>query len=85
VLIHEALAPPLGTGALLCEGRELRLARGQGQDPFYNLGTFEHILETIRAVEREHAKGRIVARVGKGGHWGLRLVALLHDIAGCKV
>ena len=85
VPIHEALGPPLDKGALLREVRELRLARGQGQGPFYHLDTFEHILETVRAVERELAKGRIVARMGKGGHWGLRLVALLHDIAGCKV
>jgi hypothetical protein len=85
VPIHEVLALPLDKGALLAEVRELRLARGQRQDPFYHLGTFEHILETVWAVERELAKGRIVARMGKGGHWGLRLVALLHDIAGCKV
>ena len=85
VPIHEVLALPLDKGALLAEVRELRLARGQGQDPFYHLGTFEHILETVWAVERELAKGRIVASMGKGGHWGLRLVVLLHDIARCKV
>jgi poly(A) polymerase len=79
--IHEALAPPLDTGALLHEVPELRLTRGQGQGPFHHLDTFEHILETVRGVEREFAEGRIGAKVGEGGYWGLRLVALLHDIA----
>ena len=68
--IHEVLALPLDKGALLAEVRELRLARGQGQDTFYHLDTFEHIIETVRAVERELAKGRIVARMGKGGTGG---------------
>ena len=79
--IHEALAPPLDAGALFREVPELRLARGQGQGPFHHLDTFEHIFETVRGVERELAEGQIGARVGEGGHWGLRLVALLHDIA----
>ena len=79
--IHEALAPPLDAGALLREVPELRLARGQEQSPFHHLDTFEHILETVRGVERELVEGRIGARVDEEGYWGLRLVGLLHDIA----
>ena len=79
--IYEALAPPLDTGALLREVPELRLARGQGQSPFHHLDTFDHILETVRGVERELVEGRIGARVDEEGYWGIWLVGLLHDIA----
>jgi poly(A) polymerase len=60
---------------------ELRLARNQGQGPFHHLDTFEHILETVRAVEREHVEDRVGARVSEEGYYGLRIVGLLHDVA----
>jgi len=67
--------------ALLREVPELRLARNQGQGPFHHLDTFEHILETVRGVEKELAEDRIGARVGEEGGRGLRIVCLLHDVA----
>ena len=60
---------------------ELRLARNQEQGPFHHLDTFEHILETVRGVERELVEDRIGARVGEEGDYALRVVALLHDVA----
>jgi poly(A) polymerase len=81
VPIHEALEHPLDVGTLLREVPELQLARGQGQGAFHHLDTLEHILDTIRCVEMELAEGRIGARVGKEGRYGLLLVGLLHDIA----
>ncbi len=72
---------PLDAEVLLDEVPELRLARGQGQGPFHHLDTFQHILETIRCVERELDEGRIGARVSEGAREGLRVAALLHDVA----
>jgi poly(A) polymerase len=60
---------------------ELRLAQNQGQGPFHHLDTLEHILETVRGVERELTEGRVGARVGEEGRSGLRVVGLLHDVA----
>jgi poly(A) polymerase len=60
---------------------ELRLAQNQGQGPFHHLDTLEHILETVRGVERELAEGRVGARVDEEGRCGLRIVGLLHDVA----
>jgi HD domain-containing protein len=60
---------------------ELWLARGQEQGPYHHLDIFEHILETIRGVEKELAESRVGARVGEEGREGLRVVGLLHDIA----
>jgi poly(A) polymerase len=81
VPIREALEPPLDAATLLREVPELQLARGQGQGPFHHLDTLEHILETVRAVERELAEGQIGARVGEERHYELLIVGLLHDIA----
>lgn len=60
---------------------ELRLAQNQGQGPFHHLDTLEHILETVRGVEREFAEDRVGARVDEEGRCGLRVVGLLHDVA----
>lgn len=79
--IHEALEQPLDAETLLRKVPELRLARDQGQGPFHHLDTLEHILETVRGVERELVEGRIGARVSEGGREGLLLAGLLHDIA----
>jgi poly(A) polymerase len=76
-----ALEHPLDEEALLLEVPELRLARNQGQGPFHHLDTFEHILETVRGVEKEIVEGRIGARVDEEGDRGLRIVGLLHDVA----
>lgn len=79
--IHEALEPPLDVEGLLEAVPELRLARGLEQSPYHHLDTLEHILETIRRVERELEEGRLGARVEPDRVAGLRLVGLLHDIA----
>ncbi|MCA1731657.1 MAG: hypothetical protein LC751_20325, partial [Actinobacteria bacterium] len=60
---------------------ELRLARNQGQGPFHHLDILEHILETVRGIERELSEGRIGAKIGEEGRYGLRIVGLLHDVA----
>jgi len=60
---------------------ELRLAQNQGQGPFHHLDTLEHILETVRGVEREFIEDRIGARIDEEGRRGLRVVGLLHDVA----
>jgi poly(A) polymerase len=60
---------------------ELRLAQNQGQGPFHHLDTLEHILETVRGVERELAEDRVGARVDEEGRCGLRVVGLLHNVA----
>jgi poly(A) polymerase len=79
--INRALEHPLDEEALLREVPELRLARNQGQGAFHHLDTFEHILETVRGVEKEIVEGRIGARVDEDGDRGLRIVGLLHDVA----
>jgi poly(A) polymerase len=60
---------------------ELRLAQNQSQGPFHHLDTLEHILETVRGLERELAEDRIGARVDEEGRRGLRVAGLLHDMA----
>ncbi len=79
--LREALAPPLDVGVVLREVPELSLARGQGQGPYHHLDTLEHILETVRGVDRELEEGRVGAMIGEEGRDGLRLVGLLHDVA----
>jgi poly(A) polymerase len=81
VLIREVLEHPLDVEALFRAVPELRLARGHGQGPFHHLDVFEHILETVRGVEREFVEGRTGARVGEEGREGLLVAALVHDIA----
>jgi poly(A) polymerase len=81
VPLHRALKHPLDVEALLREIPELQLARDQGQGPYHHLDTLEHILEVVRGVERELVEGRIGARVGEEGTYGLRIVGLLHDVA----
>lgn len=77
----EALAPPLDVEEILREAPELSLARGMGQGPYHHLDILDHILETVRGVEREFEEGRVGARVDEEGRSGLRLVGLLHDVA----
>ncbi len=66
---------------LLREVPELCLACNQAQGSFHHLDTLEHILETVRGVERKLSEDRIGARVCEEGRYGLFIVGLLHDVA----
>ncbi|HSL00207.1 MAG TPA: HD domain-containing protein [Rubrobacteraceae bacterium] len=79
--MREALEPPLDEKEILEAVPELSLARGLGQGPFHHLDVFDHTLEVLRGVERELAAGRPGARVRGDRVEGLRLAALLHDVA----
>ena len=79
--IYEALQPPLDVEKLFEEVPELNLSRGLEQGPFHHLDTLDHILETVRGVERELHEDRVGARVEPERYNGLRLVGLLHDVA----
>ncbi|MDP8953015.1 MAG: HD domain-containing protein [Actinomycetota bacterium] len=79
--LREALEHPLDAQTLLREVPELRLARNQEQGPFHHLDTLEHMLETVRGIEKELGEGQIGARVGEESREELLIVGLLHDIA----
>jgi poly(A) polymerase len=79
--LREALEPPLDVEGLLAAVPELSLSRGIEQSPYHHLDTFEHTLEVVRGVERELEENRLGARVRRGRVEGLRLAALLHDVA----
>ncbi len=79
--LRAALAPPLDTEELLVAVPELALARDLEASAYHHLDTFEHVLEVVRGVERELGEGRLGARVRKDRVQGLRLAALLHDVA----
>lgn len=79
--IHEALKPPLDIGALEKLVPELALSRDLEGSPFHHLDTFEHVLEVIRGVERELEEKHLGAEIEDDRVEGLRLVALLHDVA----
>jgi poly(A) polymerase len=79
--LHAALAPPLDTVGLLGVIPELSLARELEGSPYHHLDTLDHVLEVVRGVERELDEGRIGSRVGEDSEQGLRLAALLHDVA----
>jgi poly(A) polymerase len=73
--------PPLETVGLLDVVPELSLARELEGSPYHHLDTLDHVLEVVRGVERELEEGRVGARVGEDRALGLRLAALLHDVA----
>ena len=79
--LRAALEPPLDTTGLLEIVPELSLARELEGSPYHHLDTLDHVLEVIRGVERELEEGRVGARVGEDRVQGLRLAALLHDVA----
>jgi poly(A) polymerase len=79
--LSAALAPPLDTEELLDAVPELALARDLEASAYHHLDTFEHVLEVVRGVEREIREGRLGARVREDRVQGLRLAALLHDVA----
>jgi poly(A) polymerase len=76
-----ALEPPLDAEGLLKAVPELSLARDLEASAYHHLDTFEHVLEVVRGVERELGERRVGARVGEERVEGLRLAALLHDVA----
>jgi poly(A) polymerase len=71
----------MDTVGLLDVVPELSLARELEGSPYHHLDTLDHVLEVVRGVERELEEGRIGARVGEDRVQGLRLAALLHDVA----
>ena len=79
--LQAALKPPLDEGALTEAVPELVLARDLEASAYHHLDTFEHVLEVVRGVERELEEDRLGARVREGRVRGLRLAALLHDVA----
>ena len=79
--LHAALKPPLDERALTEAVPELVLARDLEASAYHHLDTFEHVLEVVRGVERELEEGRLDARVREERVRGLRLAALLHDVA----
>ena len=79
--IHEALRPPLDTAVLDELVPELSLAQGIQQGPYHHLDVRDHILETIRGVDREDQENRLEAKVSPDILPNLRVAALLHDIA----
>lgn len=76
-----ALEPPLDLDGLLESVPELSLSRELEGSPYHHLDTLDHVLEVVRGVERELEEGRVGARVREDRVRGLRLAALLHDVA----
>lgn len=79
--LTKALLPPADLATLLELVPELTLSRDLRQGPFHHLDTLDHTLEVVRGVEREFDEDRIGARVAEEHLEGLRLAALLHDVA----
>jgi poly(A) polymerase len=76
-----ALEPPLDLAGLLDAVPEISLARELEGSPYHHLDTLDHVLEVVRGVERELDEGSVGARVREDRVRGLRLAALLHDVA----
>jgi len=76
-----ALEPPLDLAGLLDAVPELSLARELEGSPYHHLDTLDHVLEVVRGVERELDENKVGARVRDDRLQGLRLAALLHDVA----
>lgn len=79
--LTKALVPPADLDTLLELVPELTLSRELRQGPFHHLDTLDHTLEVVRGVEREFDEDRIGARVAEEHVEGLRVAALLHDVA----
>jgi len=79
--LRAALEPPLDLAGLLDAVPELSLARELEGSPYHHLDTLDHVFEVVRGVERELKEKRLGARVREGRVRGLRLAALLHDVA----
>jgi poly(A) polymerase len=76
-----ALEPPLDLAGLLDAVPELSLARELEGSPYHHLDTLDHVLEVVRGVERELDENIVGASVREDHVLGLRLAALLHDVA----
>lgn len=76
-----ALEPPLDPAGLLDAVPEISLARELEGSPYHHLDTLDHVLEVVRGVERELDEKKVGAHVRKDRLQGLRLAALLHDVA----
>ena len=76
-----ALGPPLDPTVLLDAVPELSLARELEGSPYHHLDTLDHVLEVVRGVEVELDENRVGAHVREDRVQGLRLAALLHDVA----
>ncbi|HEV2094628.1 MAG TPA: HD domain-containing protein [Rubrobacter sp.] len=79
--LFAALEPPVDPDVFLEAVPELSLARGLEGSPYHHLDTLDHVLEVVRRVEEELEEGRLGALVPAGRVDGLRLAALLHDVA----
>jgi putative nucleotidyltransferase with HDIG domain len=79
--LRAALEPSLDTAGLVEIVPELSLARELEGSPYHHLDTLDHVLEVVRGVEHELEEGRVDARVREDRVHGLRLAALLHDVA----
>ena len=79
--LFRALRPPAKPEKLLGIVPELSLARGLEGSPYHHLDTLDHVLEVVRGVEAELRENRLGARVRPDRVDGLRLAALLHDVA----
>ena len=79
--LFDALEPPSNPGVFLKAVPELSLARGLEGSPYHHLDTLDHVLEVVRRVEEELEVRRLGARVPADRVNGLRLAALLHDVA----
>jgi poly(A) polymerase len=79
--LRAVLEPPLDTVGLLDAVPELSLAHELEGSPYHHLDTLDHVIEVVRGVERELEEGRVGARLGVDHVYGLRLAALLHDVA----
>lgn len=76
-----ALEPPLDPTVLLDAVPEISLARELEGSPYHHLDTLDHVLEVVRGVERELDENKVGAYVRDDRLKGLRLAALLHDVA----
>jgi poly(A) polymerase len=79
--LFAALEPPVAPAVFLEAVPELSLARGLEGSPYHHLDTLNHVLEVVRRVEEELEEDRLGARVPEDRVDGLRLAALLHDVA----
>ena len=79
--LFAALEPPTDPETFLEAVPELSLARGLEGSPYHHLDTLDHVLEVVRRVEEELQTGRLAANVPEDRVDGLRLAALLHDVA----